>query len=182
MQHTNSNTKHSNVMQNNSIKIIAHNYCMGETNWFNINNTKIDKLSLKQLHHYLKQAKVNTCYIDIDDFRIYTIPLTTEFTLKQFINEAFNNMIRDISNASGDDQCFDYIPAGLEEFSSILQVLLKSQIQDIPQTSLDLYEEQYNACMQSFDGSDESTHYIDTNYITWELLLNATFEFPAIIL
>lgn len=184
---TNNNNSNTNVMQNNTIKLIAHNYCMGETNWFNTNYSQSEELTPELFHLYKERVNTPNKFMpadcEIDEFRLYTIPLQFPFTLENFLNEAFSNLLRGLLTASGDDSCFDYIPCSIDQFSSILQVLLQSKIQDIPQTDLDLYGKLYDAYMQSFDHSDESApHYIGTDLLTWEQVLNTKPEFPAIIL
>ena len=177
MQHTN----------NNSIKIIAHNYCMGETQWFNTKYSESEELTPELFHLY--KERVNTpdkfypADCEIDEFRLYTIHLEFSFSLENFLNEVFSNLMHDLLTASGDDRCFDYIPSGIEEFSSILQVLIQSQIQYIPQINLDLYGKLYDAYMETFGHPGRGTYrYIDTSYVTWESLLEAEFDFPAIII
>lgn len=78
-----------------------------------------------------------------------------------------------------------FLPAdcGIYEFSSILQVLIQSQIQYIPQINLDLYGKLYDAYMETFGHPGRGTYrYIDTDLPTWESLLKAEFDFPAIII
>lgn len=176
MQHTN----------NKTIKLIAHNYT-GETHWFNTKYSQSEKLTPELFHLYKERVNTPDKFLpadcEIDEFRLYTINLRLSFFLENFLNEVFSNLMHDLLTASGDDTCFDDIPCGIDEFSSILQVLIQSQIQYIPQINLDLYGKLYDAYMETFGHPNRGTYrYIDTDLPTWESLLEAEFDFPAIII
>lgn len=182
LSHTNS--KLTNVMQNamqNTIQIISHNYCNGETDYLSTRGSIKDLLTQEQISLYRDQTKQNP---DTCDLSLYAIP---KYYLRTFLRESFGNLIRGIITASGDDQCFDYIPSAIDEYFSILQALLQSQDPAIRETIQDmdlaLYGDIYDLYMQSFDPNDESDpHYIGTTILNWNQGLTETPGFPAIIL
>lgn len=82
--------------------------------------------------------------------------------------------------ASGDDTCFDYLPAAIDEFFSVLQTFTKSDNPDIQKglssCNLDLWASLYDIYMQKVPG------YIDTEILTWEQGMTQTPRFPAILI
>lgn len=186
MQHTNNNSKHSNVMQ--QVTFMQVNCNNGDfdpmATQFNsirlANNADLDALKsqigTETVHRLLEDY-------DPENFRVYSINTENGYTgtLELFITEAFGNLIRGILTAFGDDDCFDYIPCGIDAFFSMLQALTRSNNDTIQKA---LQELPLKTWAELYDNLIPKYAHIDTTITNWETGLNSNFNeyAPCIIL
>ena len=186
MQHTNNNSKHTNVMQQVTFMQINCNNQDFDPMVTQFNSIRLaDDANLDALKTQIGTETVQRLLEDYDpeNFRVYTICMPNGYTgtLELFITGAFANLIYGILTAFGDDDCFDYIPCGIDAFFSMLKALTNSNnaiiqkaLQELP---LKTWAELYNNLIPKYAQ-------IDTTITNWETGLNSNFNeyAPCIIL
>lgn len=115
MQHTNSNTKHTNVMQQVTFMQINCNNQDFDPMVTQFNSIRLaDDADLDALKTQIGTKTFRRLLKDYspENFRVYSINTKDGYTgtLELFITEAFANLIKGIITAFTDDECFDYTP------------------------------------------------------------------------
>lgn len=186
MQHTNSNTQTQNIMQQVTFMQINCNNqdfdpMATQFNYISLaNDADLDALKIqigtKTFRRLLKDYS-------IENFRVYSINTKDGYTgtLELFITEAFANLIRGILTAFTDNECFDYIPNGIDAFFSMLKALTNSNNATIQKA---LQELPLKTWAELYDSLIPKYAHIDTTITNWETGLNSNFNeyAPCIIL
>lgn len=186
MQHTNSNTQTQNIMQQVTFMQINCNNqdfdpMATQFNYISLaNDADLDALKIqigtKTFRRLLKDYS-------IENFRVYSINTKDGYTgtLELFITEAFANLIRGILTAFTDNECFDYIPNGIDAFFSMLKALTNSNNATIQKA---LQELPLKTWAELYDNLIPKYAHIDTTITNWETGLNSNFNeyAPCIIL
>lgn len=186
MQHTNSNTQTQNIMQQVTFMQINCNNqdfdpMATQFNYISLaNDADLDALKIqigtKTFRRLLKDYS-------LENFRVYSINTKDGYTgtLELFITEAFANLIRGILTAFTDNECFDYIPNGIDAFFSMLKALTNSNNATIQKA---LQELPLKTWAELYDNLIPKYAHIDTTITNWETGLNSNFNeyAPCIIL
>ena len=185
MQHTNSNTK-QNVMQQVTFMQVSCNNHGFDPMVTQFNSIRLaDDADLDALKTQIGTETVQRLLKDyfIENFRVYSINTKDGYTgtLELFITEAFANLISGILTAFTDDECFDYIPSGIDAFFSMLKALTNSNNATIQKA---LQELPLKTWAELYDNLIPKYAHIDTTITNWETGLNINFNeyAPCIIL
>lgn len=187
MQHTNnnSNTK-QNVMQKVTFMQINCNNQDFEPMDTQFNSIRLaDDADLDALKTQIGTETVQRLLrnYSLENFRVYSIHTKNGYTgiLELFITEAFANLIRGILTAFTDNECFDYIPNGIDAFFSMLKALTNSNNAIIQKA---LQELPLKTWAELYDNLIPKYAHIDTTITNWETGLNSNFNeyAPCIIL
>lgn len=186
MQHTNNNSKHTNVMQQVTFMQINCNNQDFDPMVTQFNSIRLaDDANLDALKTQIGTETVQRLLEDysLENFRVYSINTKDGYTgtLELFITEAFANLIRGILTAFTDDECFDYIPNGIDAFFSMLKALTNSNNATIQKA---LQELPLKTWAELYDNLIPKYAQIDTTITNWETGLNSNFNeyAPCILL
>ena len=186
MQHTNSNTQTQNIMQQVTFMQINCNnqdFDPMDTQFNSIRLADDDDLDALKIQIGTKTFRRLLKGYSPENFRVYSINTKDGYTgtLELFITEAFANLIRGILIAFTDDECFDYIPNGIDAFFSMLKALTNSNNATIQKA---LQELPLKTWAELYDNLIPKYAHIDTTITNWETGLNSNFNeyAPCIIL
>ena len=186
MQHTNSNTQTQNIMQQVTFMQLNCNNQDFDPMITQFNSIRLaDDADLDALKTQIGTETVQRLLKDFypESFRVYSINTKDGYTgtLELFITEAFANLIKGILTAFTDNECFDYIPNGIDAFFSMLKALTNSNNTTIQKA---LQELPLKTWAELYDNLIPKYAHIDTTITNWETGLNSNFNeyAPCIIL
>ena len=186
MQHTNNNTQTQNIMQQVTFMQLNCNDPDFDPMVTQFNSIRLaNDADLDALKTQIGTETVQRLLKDFypENFRVYSINTKRGYTgtLELFITEAFANLIKGILTAFTDDECFDYIPSGIDAFFSMLKALTNSNNATIQKA---LQELPLKTWAELYDNLIPKYAHIDTTITNWETGLNSNFNeyAPCIIL
>ena len=186
MQHTNTNTQTQNIMQQVTFMQLNCNNQDFDPMVTQFSSIRLaDDADLDALKTQIGTGTVQRLLKDFypENFRVYSINTKDGYTetLELFITEAFANLIRGILTAFTDNECFDYIPSGIDAFFSMLKALTNSNNATIQKA---LQELPLKTWAELYDNLIPKYAHIDTTITNWETGLNSNFNeyAPCIIL
>ena len=187
MQHTNNNTNSKqNIMQKVTFMQINCNSQDFDPMATQFNSIRLaDDADLDTLKIQIGTKTFRRLLKDYspENFRVYSINTKDGYTgtLELFITEAFANLTRGILTAFTDNECFDYIPNGIDAFFSMLKALTNSNNATIQKA---LQELPLKTWAELYDNLIPKYAHIDTTITNWETGLNSNFNeyAPCIIL
>ena len=186
MQHTNNNTQTQNIMQKVTFMQINCNSQDFDPMFTQFNSIRLaDDADLDALKIQIGTKTFRRLLKNYspENFRVYSIHTKDGYTgtLELFITEAFANLIRGILTAFTDNECFDYIPNGIDAFFSMLKALTNSNNDTIQKA---LQELPLKTWAELYDNLIPKYAHIDTTITNWETGLNSNFNeyAPCIIL
>ena len=186
MQHTNNNTQTQNIMQQVTFMQINCNnqdFDPMDTQFNSIRLADDDDLDALKIQIGTKTFRRLLKGYSPENFRVYSINTKDGYTgtLELFITEAFANLIRGILTAFTDNECFDYIPNGIDAFFSMLKALTNSNNATIQKA---LQELPLKTWAELYDNLIPKYAHIDTTITNWETGLNSNFNeyAPCILL
>lgn len=186
MQHTNSNTQTQNTMQQVTFMQINCNNQDFDPMVTQFNSIRLaDDADLDALKIQIgtKTFRRLLKHYSFENFRVYSINTKEGYTgtLERFITEAFAYLIRGILTAFTDNECFEYIPNGIDAFFSMLKALTNSNNAIIQKA---LQELPLKTWAELYDNLIPKYAQIDTTITNWETGLNSNFNeyAPCIIL
>lgn len=186
MQHTNSNTQTQNIMQKVTFMQINCNSQDFDPMFTQFNSIRLaDDADLDALKTQIGTKTFRRLLkgYSPENFRVYSIHTKDGYTgtLELFITEAFANLIRGILTAFTDNECFDYIPNGIDAFFSMLKALTNSNNATIQKA---LQELPLKTWAELYDNLIPKYAHIDTTITNWETGLNSNFNeyAPCILL
>lgn len=186
MQHTNNNTQTQNIMQQVTFMQLNCNDQDFDPMVTQFNSIRLaDDADLDALKIQIGTKTFRRLLKDFypENFRVYSINTKKGYTgtLELFITEAFANLIKGILTAFTDDECFDYIPSGIDAFFSMLKALTNSNNATIQKA---LQELPLKTWAELYDNLIPKYAHIDTTITNWETGLNSNFNeyAPCIIL
>lgn len=186
MQHTNTNTQTQNIMQQVTFMQLNCNNQDFDPMVTQFNSIRpADDADLDALKTQIGTETAQRLLKDFypENFRVYSINTKDGYTgtLELFITEAFANLIRGILTAFTDNECFDYIPSGIDAFFSMLKALTNSNNAIIQKA---LQELPLKTWAELYDNLIPKYAHIDTTITNWETGLNSNFNeyAPCILL
>lgn len=162
----------------NTINILSHNYCINDCNFLDNNWSKAAIPTKEQVdQHYPKYGPEQGYPEYPEDFSITIVRIDR---ISLWLTESFGRLISQTITGTGDDDCIDYTPAAIEQFFSVLKMLLNNtdpRIQEqLSRCNLDLWAKVFNNRIANFDHEDESAPGFISYFLNWdESLAQAEF-------